>query len=133
MQEQLPSPPVSPLAHVLGRLQVEKAIALEQAQHPAPHEALDSGDVALAEHSGGMESQFPSGALTKDSVDDTDVEVQMRIRRRAESLNEGDRSEAHPRRGARSGRSGGPRRGGQGRVCRPRLAAQPRIVGCEWL
>ena len=67
---------MSPLAHILGRLAAEKAIALEQAQHPAPHKALNRGYVALAEHGGGMESQFPSGALTENPVDDTDVEVQ---------------------------------------------------------
>ena len=70
---------MSPLAHVVGRLGAEKAIALEQAQHSVPHEALNSGDVALAEHGGGMEPQFPGRALADDAVDDTDVEVQMRI------------------------------------------------------
>ena len=110
--------PVSPLAHVLGRVGAQKAIALEQAQHPAAHEALNSGDAALAEHGGGMESQFPGAALTEDPVDDTDVEVQVRIQTRAESLarivptillhsrhpwrsDEGDRPEARPRRRAR--------------------------------
>ena len=67
--------PVSPLAHVFGRLGAEKASALEQAQHPAPHEAPNSADVALAEYGGGMELQFPNGALTEDPVDDTNVEV----------------------------------------------------------
>ncbi len=52
-----------------------KAIALEQAQH----EALNGGDVALAEPGGGMEPQLPGSALADDAVDDTDVEVQMRI------------------------------------------------------
>jgi len=110
--------PVSPLAHVFGCLGAEKAIALEQAQRPAPHEALNSGDVALAEHGGGMEPQFPGRAQADDAVDDTDVEGQMRSQRRAESLarvvptillhsrhpwrsDEGDRPEARPRRGAR--------------------------------
>jgi len=70
---------VSPLTHVFGRLGAEKAIALEQAQHPVPHEALNRGDVALAEHGGGMEPQFPGGVLTEDAVDDTDVEVQIKV------------------------------------------------------
>jgi len=48
-----------------------------------------------------MEPQFPGRALADDADDDTEVEVQMRIQPRAESLDEGDRPEARPRRGAR--------------------------------
>ncbi len=57
--------------------------------------------VNLSVPGGGMEPQFPGRALADDAVDDTDVEVQMRIQRRAESLDEGDRPEARLRRGAR--------------------------------
>ena len=89
---------MSPLAQVAGRFGAENVIALEPAQHPVAHAALNSGDLALAERGGGMEPQFSGGAPTDGAVDDTDVEMQMRIQRRAESLDEGDRPEARPRR-----------------------------------
>ena len=70
---------VSPPTHVFGRLGTDKAIALEQAKHPVPDEALNSGDVAPAEHGGGMEPQFPGRALGDDAVNGSNVEVQTRI------------------------------------------------------
>lgn len=56
------------------------------------------GEICYLQPGGAMKSQRSGRVLAEDTVDDTDVEVQMRVQRRAKALNEGDGAEACTRR-----------------------------------
>jgi len=82
---------------VIGR---QQTTAHEEAQQPPAYALLHRGDGGRTDPGGGSEDDPARRGRVEHAVDDHAMEVQMRIERGAEAVDEGDRAETS--RGART-------------------------------
>ena len=77
-------PPGSlPSEHVIGDVALEQTLAVEVTKHALAHGVLELVPVGGREMGGLVELDRALGVLAEHAVDDTDVEVEMSVERRA--------------------------------------------------
>ena len=79
-----------PAEHVIGDVSFEQTVKVEVTEHTVAHGVLELVPVGGRQMGGLVELDRALGVLAEHAVDDTDVEMEVRVQRRAETMKERD-------------------------------------------